>query len=641
MTPSPRSKSFRKLPILKEEVEKLINCGFHIPFVAITESWLKDHISDTQLNIPNFNIFRSDRKVSKNGGVVMYINKKLIVNQVCYFDDNVCTAVICLCKNAKCIIVCVYRPPNASVESFSNLLTFVEEFLSSHSKCDKFEIVICGDFNLPDISWDNLISCSDAITSSGTSLLNFLDKFFLTQHVQENTRKGNILDLFLTNNPHFAQDVKVTDIGISDHNLVKVFTSYFSKVFLNESTETSSTKQSTIDLDFSKLNYSSTDFEKVNYDLSRVNWQHLIDCGVESFPAGFHQAVYSILEKHSKFKPFFSKSYKKSSYHKNLKTFNRKINRYKKQLLLSSCNDKKHKVLLDKISSLEKEKYDLFLNKRLHQESKAVNQIKTDSKHFFKYASKFKQTSSTPNILLDENDQPVVNHKKIADLLQDQFKSVLSSPVSNPNLCSPSSNVSIEFPLPKFHLTDVDIIKAIDEMKSSSSCAKYDIPAIIFKQCKHTLCKPLRLLWERSFETGVIPQVYKNQLIIPLFKKGLKTKAENYRPVSLTAHVIKIFERVLRKILVRYFEINKLFNHNQHGFRCKRSCSTQLLSHTHNILINAINGNDTDCVYIDFAKAFDKVDHGILLNKLKFYNVSGKYLDWISNFLKIEYRQFL
>ena len=92
-------------------------------------------------------------------------------------------------------------------------------------------------------------------------------------------------------------------------------------------------------------------------------------------------------------------------------------------------------------------------------------------------------------------------------------------------------------------------------------------------------------------------------------------------------------ERVIRKKLVNYLETNQLINSNQHGFRSNHSCATQLQSHTNNILSHLINGDETDSIYIDYAKAFDKVDHNILLTKLEHYGINGKYLDWIKSFL--------
>ena len=93
-------------------------------------------------------------------------------------------------------------------------------------------------------------------------------------------------------------------------------------------------------------------------------------------------------------------------------------------------------------------------------------------------------------------------------------------------------------------------------------------------------------------------------------------------------------ERVLRKVLTNYLEVNNMINVNQHGFRSKHSCCTQLLAHINYIFSHSIEGHEVDCIYIDYAKAFDKVDHGLLIHKLKSYGVKGKFINWIQNFLQ-------
>ena len=91
---------------------------------------------------------------------------------------------------------------------------------------------------------------------------------------------------------------------------------------------------------------------------------------------------------------------------------------------------------------------------------------------------------------------------------------------------------------------------------------------------------------------------------------------ENYRPVSLTSHIIKVFERVMRKKILNHLEGNNLLVDQQHGFREKRNCLTQLLHHIEEILQSLENDCNQDVIYLDFSKAFDKVDHKILLQKL-------------------------
>ena len=126
-----------------------------------------------------------------------------------------------------------------------------------------------------------------------------------------------------------------------------------------------------------------------------------------------------------------------------------------------------------------------------------------------------------------------------------------------------------------------------------------------------------------------------------MFKKGSKGLAENYRPVSLTSHLIKVFERVFRKKMIKFIEDNMLLSNNQHAFRRGRSCISQLLQHWDEILHSLQNNVNIDVVYLDFAKAFDKVDHYILLKKLHQFGIRGKLLAWIEEFITDREQQVL
>ena len=133
--------------------------------------------------------------------------------------------------------------------------------------------------------------------------------------------------------------------------------------------------------------------------------------------------------------------------------------------------------------------------------------------------------------------------------------------------------------------------------------------------------------------TGIVPEFYKTGYVSPLFKKGSRCDAANYRPVTLTSHVVKIYERVVRKHMVQHLEANNLLSDKQHGFRSNRSCLTQLLDHFDDILEGFTLGKDTDSIYLDFEKAFDKVDLELLMLKLTKYGFHTKILRWIQAFL--------
>ena len=129
-------------------------------------------------------------------------------------------------------------------------------------------------------------------------------------------------------------------------------------------------------------------------------------------------------------------------------------------------------------------------------------------------------------------------------------------------------------------------------------------------------------------------------IVTPIFKGGGKSEPANYRLVSLTNHLTKIFEKVIRKEVV---ERNHFFNITQHGFTEGKSTISQLLSYYDSILSMLVDdrgrNSRVDAIYLDFAKAFDKVDHDILLQKLHRLGVQGKIHNWMATFLKDRVQQ--
>ena len=266
------------------------------------------------------------------------------------------------------------------------------------------------------------------------------------------------------------------------------------------------------------------------------------------------------------------------------------------------------------------------------RELEAVRAVKDNPRYFFSYAKRFSKFSSTAGPLKSSDGSLTQDPKEMADLLQRQYLSVFSNPKSDDKIVPPSDS------LPDLEIEEIDfncddIISAIKEIDPNASSCPNDIPAKILHKCCNQLAYPILSIWKNSFETRLIPQELKMQYITPVFKKGDKAKAENYRPISLTSHIIKIFERIIRKDLINYLESNNLVTDAQHGFRSGRSCFTQLLDHIENILKSLQENNEVDVIYLDYAKAFDKVDHEILLAKLRRLGVKGKLLKWIKNFL--------
>ena len=140
-------------------------------------------------------------------------------------------------------------------------------------------------------------------------------------------------------------------------------------------------------------------------------------------------------------------------------------------------------------------------------------------------------------------------------------------------------------------------------------------------------------LFRSSMDSTDVPLPIRLGLISPAFKSGDKVKPENYRPISLTNHVSKVFERVIRPQMLSYLEEKGLFDDTNHGSRPGRSTLSQLLIQYNWTLQTLLQGDNVDLLYLDFQKAFDKVDFGILLMKLKNLGIAGKLGAWLGAFM--------
>ena len=159
------------------------------------------------------------------------------------------------------------------------------------------------------------------------------------------------------------------------------------------------------------------------------------------------------------------------------------------------------------------------------------------------------------------------------------------------------------------------------------------VPSSLLLKCAAEQAPALKIMFSQSLTHGFIPSSLKRSAITLVFKSGTKTSPSNYRPISVTSSIINVGERIIRKQVVAFMNRQGNLNNTQHGFRSGRSCLSALLDVFDDLMQMLSSDTTVDMIYLDFSKAFDKVDHGVLLHKLKDLDITGKLGIWFFQFL--------
>lgn len=187
--------------------------------------------------------------------------------------------------------------------------------------------------------------------------------------------------------------------------------------------------------------------------------------------------------------------------------------------------------------------------------------------------------------------------------------------------------------MPPVSFTTNGILFLIEKLKLSSSSGIDEINSKFLKNTKYVCASFLCLLFSQSLLTEHLPEDWKKGKVVPIFKSGNKNSPLNYRPISLTSVPCKLMEHVIYSHIINFLDSNSFFDPAQHGFRRGFSCETQLALFAHDLHTNLDCNLQTDAVFLDFAKAFDKVPHYRLLLKLSQLNLHPNILNWIKEFL--------
>lgn len=268
-------------------------------------------------------------------------------------------------------------------------------------------------------------------------------------------------------------------------------------------------------------------------------------------------------------------------------------------------------------------------SKRRFEKKLADN--KGSNRQFFAYVKKKTGCRSSVGPLKSGDGGMVSDAQGMAEILNRSFKDVftredLTSVPEPEELVTDSLLRSMKF-------TVRDVKKKIRGLKNESAPGTDGITTLLLKELAEETAPALAMIFTKSLDEGVVPTDWREANVTPIFKKGSKSVPGNYRPVSLTSVVCKLMESMIRDELTIHLECNKLIEDSQHGFMHGRSCATNLLEFLEKAT-KVIDGGDIfDIIYLDFAKAFDKVPHQRLMRKIWAHGIRGPILTWIEQWL--------
>lgn len=582
--------------------------------IAIVESWLNEDIFDSEVAIENYNFVRLDRKSEekvKGGGIIIYINQELTHLNM-NFDqiNNIDFGWVKIHGSGiKTVVIGVfYRPPDCNEEQLQNLIGIMSKFKTTRT-------VLIGDFNFRNINWRN-----HTTGKIGKKFLKVIDSLALTQCVKQKTRGDGLLDLVLVYEKHFLYNIEyLPPIGKSDHDTL--FITLKAKVSLPIKA-------------VQVYNYNKANYKILDNLIKAVDWEVEINkLSVNEYWSKLIQLLNEFKENHiPKLKrkdktevPWITDSIKK--------TIKKRNNLYKRFKRTGYCHFRiKYKQIRNKVTKLIK------LAKGKH-ESKIIKRSRNNRKIFYAYINSKNRKRNGHKIGplirsgVDNKGEVIEDDKEIAILLNEQFCSVFNKEVKTVNQSMLINYRSQGRFLNNIHISVDDVTKAISEFKPNKSPGIDNITSTYALKITDMVAYPLYLLFNKSIETNEIPNDWKKANVTPIFKKGKKSSAENYRPISLTTFYGKVMEKVIKKKIETYLEINGFIATTQHGFRSGRSCLTNLLISQFCIMKMIDENSAVDMIFLDFQKAFDKVPHGNLMKKVRSFGIEGKLGDWMENWL--------
>ena len=602
--------------------------------ICLTETHLSKDIFDAEVFIQNYTIFRSDRADGREkGGSCIYVHNSFACSLIDSFVAPDSIALMIDFNNFKLILACIYRSPSLNHKDNTTLLQQIRNLTKMLT--DDTQIMLTGDFNLPNVLWNTgSVNCPNLTRNKQfTVQQNFINLFQETgmhwhlpdgsitrQRMYDGKLQESLLDQILTSDPVILNSYEIlAPVGKSDHLGIL-------------STIATGNQQGYIRSE--KLSWSKLSPETIVQIGASFNWNlNLQHPSVKDIWELISDNIKEITKSAPVVKVKVTKSgtvITKDPWETNsLKRKRREKENAWRLFELNHTNDNLQYALF------KGEELETVTRKCMTKyEQKMSAGLKSNPKSFYSYVNS--KRSIKQSVVSVKNKQGFLANsaEESANILAEFFESTFQAESFGPFPAEAYTTINTPAdPTQHDPVSYEDALKLLNGLNIYKSYGPDEIHPKVIKSLAvlPDFVKALQLLFNTCIVERTIPEIWKTAYVTPIHKKGIKTDAKNYRPISLTSVISKMYERIVGERILD--DIGHKISVMQHGFIANKSCLSNLLETADYIYNLLCENEDVDVFYLDLQKAFDTVSHLKLLIKLKSLGLAEDLLEIVENFL--------